>query len=65
MLGAPRLLTDVIYFIDSGVVSLAKARSGSSAKVALVSREGVAGNYFAPTSLFARVRAASRSTIRR
>jgi CRP-like cAMP-binding protein len=44
LLGTPRLVTDFIYFIDSGVVSLvANTRSGNSVEVAIVGREGVAG----------------------
>lgn len=44
LLGSPRALTDFLYFIDSGVVSLvANTRSGNSVEVALVGREGVAG----------------------
>jgi CRP-like cAMP-binding protein len=44
LLGAPRALTEFLYFIDSGVVSLvANTRSGNSVEVALVGREGVAG----------------------
>jgi CRP-like cAMP-binding protein len=44
LLGTPRALTDFLYFIDSGVVSLvANTRSGNSVEVALVGREGVAG----------------------
>jgi CRP-like cAMP-binding protein len=44
LLGIPCILTDFLYFIDSGVVSLvANTRSGSSVEVALVGREGVAG----------------------
>lgn len=43
-LGVPRTLTEFIYFIESGVVSLvASTRNGSSVEVALVGREGVAG----------------------
>jgi CRP-like cAMP-binding protein len=43
-LGQPRLVTDFVYFVDSGVVSLvATTRAGSSVEVALVGREGVAG----------------------
>jgi CRP-like cAMP-binding protein len=44
VLGAPRLVSDSIYFIDSGVVSLvASTRNGNSVEVALVGKEGVAG----------------------
>ena len=44
LLGTPRVITEFIYFIDSGVVSMvANTRSGSSVEVALVGREGVAG----------------------
>jgi CRP-like cAMP-binding protein len=43
-LSQPRLVTDFVYFVDSGVVSLvATTRAGSSVEVALVGREGVAG----------------------
>jgi CRP-like cAMP-binding protein len=44
VLGTPRAVTDWVYFVDSGVVSLvATTRSGNSVEVALVGREGVAG----------------------
>ena len=44
LLGIPRVVTDFVYFIDSGVVSLvANTRNGNSVEVALVGREGVAG----------------------
>jgi CRP-like cAMP-binding protein len=44
VLGKPRLVTDSVYFVESGVVSLvATTRSGNSVEVALVGREGVAG----------------------
>ena len=44
VLGTPREVTDFLYFIDSGVVSLvANTRSGNSVEVAVVGREGVAG----------------------
>ena len=44
LLGKPRELSDFVYFVDSGVVSLVAAtRTGSSVEVALVGREGVAG----------------------
>src|SRR5262249_5543803 len=44
LLGTPRVLSDFLYFIDSGIVSLvANTRSGNSVEVALVGREGVAG----------------------
>ncbi len=44
VLSEPRLVTDFVYFVDSGVVSLvATTRAGSSVEVALVGREGVAG----------------------
>ena len=44
LLGTPRVVSDFLYFVDSGVVSLvANTRSGSSVEVALVGREGVAG----------------------
>ena len=43
-LSPSRLMSDYVYFIDSGVVSLvASTRSGNSIEVALVGREGVAG----------------------
>ena len=39
-----RLVSDYVYFIDSGVVSIiASTRGGHSVEVALVGREGVAG----------------------
>lgn len=44
LLGTPHVVTDFLYFIDSGVISLvANTRSGNSVEVALVGREGVAG----------------------
>ena len=44
LLGTPRLASNFLYFIDSGVVSLvANTKSGNSVEVALVGREGVAG----------------------
>jgi CRP-like cAMP-binding protein len=44
VLGAPRVVSDSIYFIDSGVVSLvASTKNGNSVEVALVGKEGVAG----------------------
>jgi len=44
VLGAPRVVSHWIYFIDSGVVSLvAGTRNGNSVGVALVGKEGVAG----------------------
>jgi CRP-like cAMP-binding protein len=44
LLGTPRVVSDYIYFIDSGVVSLvANTKSGNSVEVALVGKEGVAG----------------------
>src|SRR5512145_1198712 len=44
ILGAPRLTSDIIYFIDSGVVSLlASTRAGHTVEVAAMGREGVAG----------------------
>lgn len=43
-LGHPRAVTDFIYFIESGIVSLvASTHGGSSVEVALVGKEGVAG----------------------
>jgi len=43
-LSASRLVSDYVYFIDSGAVSIvASTRSGNSVEVALVGREGVAG----------------------
>ena len=44
VLGTPRVVTDFIYFIESGIVSLvASTQAGSSVEVALIGREGVAG----------------------
>lgn len=44
VLGSPRLVTDFVYFVESGIVSLvASTRTGNSVEVALVGREGVAG----------------------
>jgi len=44
VLGAPRVVSDFLYFIESGIVSLvATTRSGNSVEVALIGREGVAG----------------------
>ena len=44
LLGTPRVVSNFLYFIDSGVVSLvANTKSGHSVEVALVGREGVAG----------------------
>jgi CRP-like cAMP-binding protein len=44
LLGTPRVVSNFLYFIDSGVVSLvANTKSGNSVEVALVGREGVAG----------------------
>ena len=44
LLGTPRVISEFIYFIDSGVVSLvANTKSGNSVEVALVGKEGVAG----------------------
>jgi CRP-like cAMP-binding protein len=43
-LSPSRLVSDFVYFIDSGVVSIvASTRNGHSVEVALVGREGVAG----------------------
>ena len=43
-LSPSRLVSDFVYFIDSGVVSIvASTRNGNSVEVALVGREGVAG----------------------
>jgi CRP-like cAMP-binding protein len=43
-LSTSRLVSEHVYFIDSGVVSMvASTRSGNSVEVALVGREGVAG----------------------
>jgi len=43
-LSPSRLVSDFVYFIDSGVVSIvASTRTGNSVEVALVGREGVAG----------------------
>jgi CRP-like cAMP-binding protein len=44
VLSAPRVVSESIYFIDSGVVSLvASTQDGSSVEVAIVGPEGVAG----------------------
>ena len=44
LLGTPRVVSEFLYFVDSGVVSLvANTRSGNSVEVALIGREGVAG----------------------
>lgn len=44
VLGTPKVVTDFIYFIDSGIVSLvASTKSGNSVEVALIGREGIAG----------------------
>jgi CRP-like cAMP-binding protein len=44
VLGTPRVMTDSIYFVESGIVSLvASTKTGSSVEVALIGREGVAG----------------------
>jgi len=44
VLGTPRVVTDFIYFVESGIVSLvASTQAGSSVEVALIGREGVAG----------------------
>ena len=44
VLGAPRAITDSIYFVESGLVALvATTKGGSSVEVALIGREGVAG----------------------
>jgi CRP-like cAMP-binding protein len=44
LLGTPRVVSNFLYFIDSGVVSLvANTKSGNSVEVALAGREGVAG----------------------
>jgi CRP-like cAMP-binding protein len=44
LLGAARAVTEFLYFVDSGVVSLvANTRGGNSVEVAVVGREGVAG----------------------
>jgi CRP-like cAMP-binding protein len=43
-LGTAHVMTDGVYFIASGIVSLvASTRAGSSVEVALIGREGVAG----------------------
>ena len=43
-LSRSQLVSDFVYFIDSGVVSIvATTRNGNSVEVALVGREGVAG----------------------
>jgi CRP-like cAMP-binding protein len=44
VLGTPRVMTDSVYFVESGIVSLvASTKTGSSVEVALIGREGVAG----------------------
>ena len=44
VLGTPHVVTDFIYFIESGIVSLvASTTAGHSVEVALIGREGVAG----------------------
>lgn len=44
VLGAPRVIAEFVYFVESGIVSLvASTRSGSSVGIALVGREGAAG----------------------
>jgi CRP-like cAMP-binding protein len=44
VLGTPRVATDFVYFIESGIVSLvASTKAGHSVEVALIGREGVAG----------------------
>src|SRR5262245_44386617 len=44
VLGTPRAVTDFIYFVESGIVSLvASTKAGSSVEVALIGKEGVAG----------------------
>jgi len=44
MLGGPRVVSESVYFVESGIVSLvATARNGNSVEVALVGNEGVAG----------------------
>ena len=44
VLGRAHAITDFVYFVESGVVSLvASTRSGQSLEVAVVSRDGVAG----------------------
>lgn len=44
MISAPRLTSDAIYFIESGVVSLlASTHAGHTVEVAVMGREGVAG----------------------
>ncbi len=44
LLGAPRVIAEFVYFVESGVVALvASTRAGSSVEVALVGHEGVAG----------------------
>ena len=43
-LSPSRLVSDFVYFVDSGVVSIiASTRNGNSVEVAVVGREGVAG----------------------
>ena len=44
VLGAPRVVTDYLYFIEAGIVSLvASTKNGDSVEVALIGCEGVAG----------------------
>jgi CRP-like cAMP-binding protein len=44
VLGAPRVIAEFVYFVESGIVSLvASTRNGSSVGIALVGREGAAG----------------------
>jgi CRP-like cAMP-binding protein len=44
VLGTPRVVTDFIYFVESGIVALvASTKAGSSVEVALIGKEGVAG----------------------
>lgn len=44
VLGGPRVASESVYFVESGIVSLvAAARNGNSVEVALIGNEGVAG----------------------
>ncbi|HET7696610.1 MAG TPA: Crp/Fnr family transcriptional regulator [Vicinamibacterales bacterium] len=44
VLGGPRVASESVYFVESGIVSLvAAARNGNSVEVALIGKEGVAG----------------------
>ena len=44
VLGTPRVVTEFLYFVESGLVALvASTKAGSSVEVALIGKEGVAG----------------------